>query len=76
MAHAGSLVARRPWGVLIALQDENGVLLGVIDQPYIGERFVGGFGTAQMSGPHGEMPLRTSTQTTGTWRCDLAQHLS
>ena len=52
------------WGVLIALQDENGVLLGVIDQPYIGERFVGGFGTAQMSGPHGEMPLRTSTQTT------------
>ncbi|MFK7754961.1 MAG: inositol monophosphatase family protein, partial [Sedimentitalea sp.] len=29
------------WGVLIALSEANGPVLGVIDQPYIGERFVG-----------------------------------
>lgn len=52
------------WGVLIALQDESGVLLGMIDQPYIGERFVGGLGAAEMRGPHGEIALRTSTHTT------------
>lgn len=48
------------WGVLIAASDENGPRLGVIDQPYIGERFVGGFGTAEMTGPHGVAPLKTS----------------
>ncbi|WP_375175713.1 histidinol-phosphatase [Pseudooceanicola sp.] len=46
------------WGVLIALSDENGPVFGMIDQPYIGERFVGGFGQAVLHGPHGEMPLR------------------
>jgi myo-inositol-1(or 4)-monophosphatase len=29
------------WGVLIALQDENAPLLGLIDQPFTGERFLG-----------------------------------
>jgi fructose-1,6-bisphosphatase/inositol monophosphatase family enzyme len=32
------------WGVLISLNDESGPRLGIIDQPYIGERFCGGFG--------------------------------
>ena len=45
------------WGVLIALSDENGPKFGMIDQPYIGERFWGGKGeaalAAQMTGPHG-----------------------
>ncbi len=36
------------WGTLISLRDENGPLLGLIDQPYTGERFFGGFGIAQM----------------------------
>ncbi|MEL7381573.1 MAG: histidinol-phosphatase [Pseudomonadota bacterium] len=45
------------WGVLIALQDETGPLLGLIDQPYIGERFFGGFGRAEMVGPLGPRPL-------------------
>ena len=47
------------WGVLIALSDENGPLYGVIDQPYIQERFEGGFGRAIVKGPMGEVPLKT-----------------
>ena len=39
------------WGVLIALSTETGPVLGVIDQPYIGERFVGGGGEAYVKGP-------------------------
>ena len=34
------------WGVLIALSDTQGPKFGVIDQPYIRERFVGGLGQA------------------------------
>ena len=45
------------WGVLIGLRDASGALLGVIDQPYIGERFVGGFGVAEVAGPHGRQAL-------------------
>ncbi|WP_296425431.1 inositol monophosphatase family protein [Yoonia sp.] len=46
------------WGVLISVADATGPRFGLIDQPYIGERFAGGFGTAQVVGPHGTMPLR------------------
>lgn len=46
------------WGVLIAVSDDSGPLLGMIDQPYIGEQFWGGFGQAQMRGPVGEVPIR------------------
>ncbi|PPB80252.1 histidinol phosphatase-like enzyme (inositol monophosphatase family) [Albidovulum inexpectatum] len=45
------------WGVLIAVSDATGPLLGVIDQPYIGERFVGGFGRAWVEGPMGRADL-------------------
>ena len=45
------------WGVLIALSDQSGPLLGIIDQPYIGERFVGGFGQAYYTGPLGQRTL-------------------
>lgn len=45
------------WGVLIAVGDDSGPRLGVIDQPYIGERFVGGLGRADYSGPQGTRPL-------------------
>ena len=41
------------WGVLIALGDSDGPVLGVIDQPYTGERFVGGLGQARWQGPRG-----------------------
>ncbi len=45
------------WGVLIALSDAAGVKLGIIDQPYIGERFFGGLGQAGFTGPHGARDL-------------------
>ncbi|WP_146589760.1 inositol monophosphatase family protein [Puniceibacterium confluentis] len=47
------------WGVLIAVSDGSGPLYGIIDQPYIGERFEGGFGVARHSGPHGGGTLAT-----------------
>jgi myo-inositol-1(or 4)-monophosphatase len=46
------------WGVLIAVSDETGPLYGIIDQPYIGERFEGGWGVARMTGPMGARDLR------------------
>ncbi|KPQ08197.1 MAG: histidinol-phosphatase [Rhodobacteraceae bacterium HLUCCA12] len=45
------------WGVLIALSDDMGPILGIIDQPYIGERFCGGLGQAHVDGPQGRAPL-------------------
>ncbi|WP_268888887.1 inositol monophosphatase family protein [Marimonas lutisalis] len=53
----GFLAGTPTWGVLIAASDEAGVQLGMIDQPYIGERFWGGFGEARMRGPQGERAL-------------------
>lgn len=46
------------WGMLIGLCDARGVRLGLIDQPYIGERFIGGLGLAELRGPMGITPLR------------------
>ena len=46
------------WGVLIALSEAEGPVLGVIDQPYIQERFTGGAGIAEVSGPQGSAPLK------------------
>ncbi len=51
------------WGVLIALSEDNGPILGVIDQPYVGERFVGGRGTSHWTGPLGRRPLSTRKTT-------------
>ncbi|WP_170325828.1 histidinol-phosphatase [Ruegeria arenilitoris] len=47
------------WGVLIALSTQDGPIMGVIDQPYIGERFVGSADIAQVTGPTGTAPLKT-----------------
>ena len=47
------------WGVLIAVSDECGPLYGIIDQPYIGERFEGGFGRTLLRGPMGRRNLET-----------------
>ena len=46
------------WGVLVALADDGGPVFGIIDQPFIGERFSGGLGDAAYSGPRGGAPLR------------------
>lgn len=45
------------WGVLIALADASGPILGIVDQPYIGERFYGGPGRAELKGPMGTRDL-------------------
>ena len=47
------------WGVLISVADAHGPIYGVIDQPYIGERFEGGLGWAEVLGPMGRKPLKT-----------------
>lgn len=57
----GFLAGTPTWGVLIALSDASGPRLGVIDQPYTGERFVGGLGQARWSGPHGGGALSSRT---------------
>lgn len=36
------------WGTLISVRDADGPIFGLIDQPYIGERFFGGFGLAEL----------------------------
>ncbi|WP_108501281.1 inositol monophosphatase family protein [Paracoccus indicus] len=46
------------WGVLIGVSDGKDVIYGLIDQPYTGERFEGGLGRAQLTGPHGSRPLK------------------
>ncbi|MGR3615660.1 MAG: histidinol-phosphatase [Paracoccaceae bacterium] len=51
------------WGVLIALSDDSGPFLGVIDQPYMGERFVGTPDIAEMTGPQGNRALATKSTT-------------
>ena len=47
------------WGILVSVADATGPLFGLIDQPYIGERFAGGFGIAEVVGPQGSAPLQT-----------------
>jgi histidinol phosphatase-like enzyme (inositol monophosphatase family) len=54
----GYLSGTPTWGVLISVADDNGPIYGLIDQPYIRERFEGGFGIARVVGPSGESPLR------------------
>ena len=46
------------WGVLIAVRDAAGPIYGIIDQPYIGERFEGGLGRAEVVGPMGKAALK------------------
>ena len=53
----GYLSGTPTWGVLISVRDAEGVLYGIIDQPYIRERFEGGLGRARVVGPMGDAPL-------------------
>ena len=57
----GFLSGTPTWGVLIALNEGEAPVLGVIDQPYTGERFIGGQGIAEMTGPMGHRPLKVRT---------------
>ncbi len=52
------------WGTLISLCTDTGPVMGLIDQPYIGERFLGGFGVSELRRGAQTTPLavrRTST---------------
>jgi histidinol phosphatase-like enzyme (inositol monophosphatase family) len=55
----GYLSGTPSWGVLISVADASGPIYGIIDQPYIGERFEGGLGRAEVNGPMGRHVLRT-----------------
>ena len=54
----GYLSGTPTWGVLISVRDAAGPVYGLIDQPYIRERFEGGLGRAEVNGPSGRAPLR------------------
>jgi histidinol phosphatase-like enzyme (inositol monophosphatase family) len=53
----GYLSGTPTWGVLISVADATGPIYGIIDQPYIGERFEGGLGRAEVNGPMGRRLL-------------------
>lgn len=53
----GYLSGTPTWGVLVAVSDAEGPLFGIIDQPYIRERFEGGLGRAEVNGPSGRAAL-------------------
>jgi histidinol phosphatase-like enzyme (inositol monophosphatase family) len=53
----GYLSGTPTWGVLISVRDAVGPLYGIIDQPYIAERFEGGLGLACVTGPMGQSLL-------------------
>ncbi len=54
----GYLSGTPTWGVLISVRDAGGPVYGIIDQPYIRERFEGGLGRAEVNGPMGRAVLR------------------
>lgn len=51
------------WGVLIALSNSTGPVMGMIDQPYVGERFMGGLGRCNWTGPGRDGTLATRKTT-------------
>ncbi len=55
----GYLSGTPTWGVLISVADASGPIYGLIDQPYIKERFEGGLGRAEVNGPMGRTVLKT-----------------
>ena len=46
------------WGSLIALEEDNRAVLGIMDQPILGERFIGVNGKAELITQRGRTPLR------------------
>jgi myo-inositol-1(or 4)-monophosphatase len=54
----GYLSGTPTWGVLISVRDAGGPIYGIIDQPYIRERFEGGLGRAMVTGPSGVAVLK------------------
>jgi len=52
------------WGMLIALYDGKKPVFGMIDQPYTGERFIGGFGQSELLSNFGQKLLQVRKCTT------------
>lgn len=48
------------WGVLIGLDDGSGPILGIVDQPYTQERFIGAFEQASLIRSNGVTAIKTS----------------
>ncbi|WP_313353146.1 histidinol-phosphatase [Paracoccus sp. (in: a-proteobacteria)] len=46
------------WGVLIGLNDAQGPIYGIVDQPHLHERFEGGLGHARLISREGTHPLK------------------
>jgi myo-inositol-1(or 4)-monophosphatase len=57
------IAGRHEWGCLIALEKDSRPILGIIDQPVLGERFVGANGRAELHSGGAVTPLRTRTGT-------------
>jgi myo-inositol-1(or 4)-monophosphatase len=53
------ITGRHEWGCLIALEHDGRPVLGIIDQPFLGERFVGANGRAEMHARGTVTPLQT-----------------
>lgn len=51
------------WGTLIGLKRNGAPVLGMMHQPYTGEKFFGDGAKAWMTGPRGEVRLETRTVT-------------
>ena len=52
------------WGTLIALNDGTRPVIGMMDQPYTGERFIGVPGRSELVNREGRIQLKTSSCTT------------
>lgn len=48
------------WGTLVALNDGNRPVIGMMDQPFTRERFIGRPGGSTLSSPHGTTVLKSS----------------
>lgn len=59
----GFVAGTPTWGVLIAVSDNSGPVLGIIDQPYIGERFVGAGSEAYFDRAGQRHPINTRQTT-------------
>ena len=55
----GFITGRHEWGSLIALEYETHPVLGVLDQPVLGERFVGANGRTWLHTREGRAPLES-----------------
>jgi myo-inositol-1(or 4)-monophosphatase len=52
------ITGRHTWGTLIALHEGETMLIGIIDQPVLGERFIGHDGASALVTAQGREPLR------------------